>query len=119
MFCRDQTPEASRGCGPKQSGQQDQVREQRIGDADQEQPAQARETRVVREGQAAEARHGGESAEEDGLRGARLEQLALRRTGGASRLDRDAVAFLATNDFVTGATLVVDGGEQLLGAGHH
>ncbi len=52
---------------------------------------------------------------------------AWRRTTGRVPLERagepseigDAVAFLAANDYVTGASLLVDGGEHLLGAGHH
>jgi len=47
-----------------------------------------------------------------------VERLPLGRVGAGSEIG-EAVAFLATNDFVTGATLVVDGGESLLGAGHH
>ena len=47
-----------------------------------------------------------------------VERLPLRRAGRGREIG-EAVAFLATNDFVTGTTLVVDGGEQLLGAGHH
>ena len=47
-----------------------------------------------------------------------VERLPLRRAGSGSEIG-DAVVFLATNDFVTGTTLIVDGGEHLLGAGHH
>ena len=47
-----------------------------------------------------------------------VDRLPLRRAGSGAEVG-EAVAFLATNDFVTGATLVVDGGESLLGAGHH
>ncbi len=47
-----------------------------------------------------------------------VNRLPLRRAGEPQEVG-DAVAFLAANDFVTGATLVVDGGESLLGAGHH
>ena len=47
-----------------------------------------------------------------------VDRLPLERAGRADEVG-EAVAFLAGNDFVTGATLVVDGGESLLGAGHH
>lgn len=47
-----------------------------------------------------------------------IERLPLGRAGEGREV-AEAVAFLATNDFVTGATLLVDGGEALLGAGHH
>ena len=47
-----------------------------------------------------------------------IDRLPLARAGRGSEVG-EAVAFLATNGFVTGATLVVDGGEHLLGAGHH
>jgi NAD(P)-dependent dehydrogenase (short-subunit alcohol dehydrogenase family) len=47
-----------------------------------------------------------------------VERLPLRRAGSAAEVG-EAVTFLASNDFVTGTTLVVDGGEQLLGAAHH
>lgn len=47
-----------------------------------------------------------------------VDRLPLRRAGEPAEVG-EAVAFLAANDFVTGATLVVDGGESLLGAGHH
>lgn len=49
---------------------------------------------------------------------ATVDRLPLRRAGSGDEVG-EAVAFLAGNDFVTGATLVVDGGESLLGAGHH
>ena len=49
---------------------------------------------------------------------ATLERLPLRRAGDGSEVG-EAVAFLATSDFVTGTTLLIDGGEHLLGAGHH
>ena len=45
-------------------------------------------------------------------------RLPLRRAGEPGEVG-EAVVFLAANDFVTGATLVIDGGESLLGAGHH
>jgi pteridine reductase len=47
-----------------------------------------------------------------------VNRLPLRRAGEPGEVG-EAVAFLAANDFVTGTTLVVDGGESLLGAGHH
>lgn len=47
-----------------------------------------------------------------------VDRLPLRRAGEPAEVGQ-AVAFLAANDFITGATLVVDGGESLLGAGHH
>ena len=45
-------------------------------------------------------------------------RLPLRRAGKPDEVGA-AVAFLAESDFITGATLLVDGGESLLGAGHH
>ena len=47
-----------------------------------------------------------------------VDRLPLRRAGRGEEVG-EAVAFLAASDFITGATLVVDGGESLLGAGHH
>ena len=47
-----------------------------------------------------------------------VDRLPLGRAGEPDEVG-DAVAFLAESDFVTGATLLVDGGESLLGAGHH
>ena len=47
-----------------------------------------------------------------------VDRLPLPRAGRGEEI-AEAVAFLARSDFVTGATLVVDGGESLLGAGHH
>jgi pteridine reductase len=47
-----------------------------------------------------------------------LERLPLRRAGSGRDIG-EAVVYLAASDFVTGATLLVDGGEHLLGAGHH
>ncbi len=47
-----------------------------------------------------------------------VERLPLGRAGSCGEIGQ-AVVFLATNDFVTGASLLVDGGEHLLGAGHH
>ena len=47
-----------------------------------------------------------------------VDRLPLGRPGSGEEVG-EAVAFLAGNDFVTGATLVIDGGESLLGAGHH
>lgn len=49
---------------------------------------------------------------------ATIERLPLGRTGEGREVG-EAVAFLATSDFVTGATLLIDGGEHLFGAGHH
>ena len=49
---------------------------------------------------------------------ATIERLPLGRAGSGGEVG-EAVAFLAASDFVTGATLVVDGGESLIGAGHH
>ena len=49
---------------------------------------------------------------------ATVERLPLRRAGSGDEVG-EAVAFLATSDFVTGSTLLIDGGEHLLGAGHH
>jgi NAD(P)-dependent dehydrogenase (short-subunit alcohol dehydrogenase family) len=46
------------------------------------------------------------------------ERVPLRRAGEGHEVG-DAVVYLATSDFVTGTTLLVDGGEHLLGAGHH
>lgn len=43
--------------------------------------------------------------------------LPLARSGHPSEVGA-AVVFLAANDFVTGESIRVDGGEQLLGAGH-
>ncbi len=57
-------------------------------------------------------------AEEDPAWRETIGRLPLRRAGSGAEVG-EAVVFLATNDFVTGATLVVDGGESLLGAGHH
>ncbi len=45
-------------------------------------------------------------------------RLPLGRAGSGAEIGH-AVVFLARNDFVTGATLTVDGGEHLRGAGHH
>ena len=47
-----------------------------------------------------------------------VRRLPLERAGRGGEIG-EAVAFLAGADFVTGAVLVVDGGEHLLGAGHH
>ena len=47
-----------------------------------------------------------------------VDRLPLRRAGEPGEVG-EAVAFLAASDFITGATLLLDGGESLLGAGHH
>jgi pteridine reductase len=57
-------------------------------------------------------------SDEDPAWRATVERLPLRRAGDGSEVG-EAVAFLATSDFVTGTTLLIDGGEHLLGAGHH
>ena len=42
--------------------------------------------------------------------------LPMQRAGGGAEVGR-AVAYLAESDFITGAVLTLDGGEQLLGTG--
>ena len=44
-----------------------------------------------------------------------VDRLPLQRAGSGREVG-EAVVFLAANDFVTGATLIVDGGEHLLSA---
>ncbi len=46
----------------------------------------------------------------------RGERLPLRRTGRPEDVG-EAVVFLASNDFITGETIVIDGGERLLAGG--
>jgi pteridine reductase len=46
----------------------------------------------------------------------RGERLPLRRTGRPQDIG-EAVVFLARNDFITGETIVIDGGERLLAGG--
>ncbi len=45
-------------------------------------------------------------------------RVPLGRPGRPGNIGQ-AVVFLASNDYVTGSELVVDGGERLLGAAHH
>jgi NAD(P)-dependent dehydrogenase (short-subunit alcohol dehydrogenase family) len=45
------------------------------------------------------------------------ERVPLERTGSPEQIG-ETVLFLTRNDFVTGETIFVDGGEHLVGTGH-